>query len=356
MSLPPTHPESSNQGIFKSPLRSLTIMSLAYSVSDNLPVPTAHHDNHMKPPSLFTEKMGHVLRPSLVHKSTHRSGRRHTGTKPLGKRSHSPAIALHNPLHLFPVHHQRLLPFEHHRNASVSVPGIALNQFINRFLHLPIHRWQPTRPRLILNARPPNLQPSGNLSQAHRLALLAHQGPYSEDESSSSESSRIFLAFFETSICRTISPIFSRWALSSSSYTDSAFFALARRPCRPYSRNVSIHFWISLCLRSYSLAAFTMVFWHLMISNTRSALRRAVHLSIAGWLSPFLSTIYPLSSNYTSYKWYSRSGGHYIGTISDQVFEEMPVSFNMRAQKQGRFPWVLYLPDAGTSPSSACPL
>jgi hypothetical protein len=74
------------------------------------------------------------------------------------------------------------------------------------------------------------------------------------------------------------------------------------RPCRPYSMNVSIQFWTSLCLRSYSLAASTMVFWPLMISKTKSALRRAVHLSIAGSLSPFLSRTRPLSSNYTAYR------------------------------------------------------
>ena len=90
------------------------------------------------------------------------------------------------------------------------------------------------------------------------------------------------------------------------------------------SMNVSIHFWISLWLRSYSPAASTMGFWLLINSKTKSTLRLAVDLSIFGWLSPFLSTTHPLLSNYTAYYWYSRSGGSLYASHKNSKVTQCP--------------------------------
>jgi hypothetical protein len=49
MSLPPTPPESPDQGVFKSPLRHLTVLVLAHPLSHNLRVPAVNHHNYMTP-------------------------------------------------------------------------------------------------------------------------------------------------------------------------------------------------------------------------------------------------------------------------------------------------------------------
>jgi hypothetical protein len=68
--LQPTHPESSNQGVFKGSFRNLAILLLADPVSDDLPIPAIHDGDHMTPASLLypdhkfaTYQQGH----SVVH-------------------------------------------------------------------------------------------------------------------------------------------------------------------------------------------------------------------------------------------------------------------------------------------------
>ena len=308
MSLHFLYAESPNQGLFQSPLSRLAVLPTADSISNDSSVPAVHNGDHMTPTSIVAKRVVHVRGPSLDGKITDRSGRSYPETEPLRQGAHSLAFAPDNPLHLLPACQQRPLPSKHHRNAPVSVAGVALNQVIDGLLCLRINSGRLFSPRLVLNGGPRNLQPFGYPAQADSPALFLHQCAYSEDKLSSSGSFRILLAFFKTSLCNTSSPLFSRWALSSSSYTVSTFFGLARRPCRPYSMNLLIQGWISLCLRSYSMAALTTVFCPLMSSKPNSGFRLAVHLSIFAWLVASLSMTHPLSSGCTSYRWYSRSG------------------------------------------------
>ncbi|HNS79336.1 MAG TPA: hypothetical protein PKM17_11870 [Syntrophorhabdus sp.] len=158
-----------NQGIFKGTNCYLGILVFTDTIPNDFSIPAIHDHNGVALAGIPAEEIGHVSGPAMVQRVAYRLRRTSTRSESLEPDPHAPSVPLHDSLHLLPVHYQVHLPSQHHYDPAVPIPGIPLDQLINRMLYVLVYGWSASPSRLVLHRGPGNPGPRCNLPQAYPL-------------------------------------------------------------------------------------------------------------------------------------------------------------------------------------------
>ena len=160
-----------DQGVFESPCSQVSILPFADAIADDLAIPAVDDNDSVAPAGILAEEVGHIGGPAFVDGRAHGSRCTGPGTEALGTYIHSPAVSLHDPLDLLPVHDKPCLVFKHHRDSAVAIAGIALDQRIDGLLDSLVHERRSLAVGFVVHTGPGYPKPLGDLPQADLLAL-----------------------------------------------------------------------------------------------------------------------------------------------------------------------------------------